>query len=79
MEEKFLLCDLKSFKTKNNDTLFYIIVYSNLTENIEKIYISMADYEYLQKMKGNIDINKFLTRYYNTFKKTFAIKFTRVL
>lgn len=78
MNEKFLLCDMKSLKTKTGDNLFYIIVYSNLTEDVEKIYISMEDYEFLQKMNGKIDINNNLTRYYNAYKKKFAVKFTRV-
>lgn len=78
MNEKFKLCDIKSLKTKTGENLFYILVYSNLTENIEKIYISIEDFEYLQKMNGKIDINDNLTRYYNSYKKTFAVKFTRV-
>lgn len=79
MNEKFKLCDLKAITTKTGDKLYYIIVYSDLLENCEKIYISMQDFEFLQKMNGKIDINQNLTRYYNSYKKAFAVKFTRGL
>lgn len=78
MDEKFLFCDLKSFKKKDGDVLYYLIIYSNLTEQAEKIFITREDYEYILRMKGNIDYNKCLSRVYNKFKNTFVIKFTRV-
>lgn len=78
MDEKFKLNDLKAIKTKNGDTLFYIIIYSTLLEDIEKIYITSEDYEYLLKNQNNLDINKCLKRYYNAYKKKFAVKFSRI-
>lgn len=76
MEEKFLLCDLKSY-TKDNNIIYYINIYSSLTESIHKIFINKEDFEYLAKMRNSVNINDFLTRYYNTYKQTFAIRFAR--
>lgn len=75
MKEKFILCDLCHYEKKDGSEVFYIIIYSNLTQNSEKVFISKDDYIYLSSNK--VDINAFLERYYNTYKKTFAIKFKR--
>lgn len=75
MKEKFILCDLCHYTKADNTEIFYIIVYSSLTQSADKIFISKDDYIYLSSNK--IDINNFLDRYYNTYKKTFAIRFKR--
>ncbi len=77
MNEKFILCDLKQYVKADKTIVYYIVVYSTLTENSEKIFINQQDFEYLQKVKQNVNINEYLSRYYNTYRKTFAIKFTR--
>lgn len=77
MKEKFILNDIITYQKKDNTYIYFIIVYSTLTQTAEKIFISKDDYAYLLTNKEKVDINQFLERYYNTYKKTFAIKFKR--
>lgn len=77
MKEKFILNDIITYQKKDGTYIYYIIVYSTLTQTADKIFISKDDYAYLLTNKDKTDINNFLERYYNNYKKTFAIRFKR--